>query len=138
MQNTSTSSVAREIAATIVEQIGRGTLMSLGGHNLTHGMIATTADAPALPSLSFDARILPMTKGGHRGSTPRIMRVVVGLNGADYYDVHVSYPQRGDTFGQKPRTVHYEADDVDAGSLSRLLLALDYDGTAVLNPRLVP
>lgn len=123
------------IAHTFQRQITNGVLMSLGAHNFVHGNITATEDSTPLPSLAFNARILPMTKSGARGSAPRTMRVVVSLNGADLYDVHVSYRQRGDRYGLKPRVVHHEATDVYADELPRLLLALDYDGATVLNPR---
>lgn len=131
-----TATIARETADIIRQQIETGVFMSLGARDLRHGNIAATPESAALPSLIFTATILPMTKDGSRGTAARSMTVTIGHNAADYYDVRVTYPQRGDRYGIKPPVVHFKADDVDAASLSRLLLALDYDGAEVLNPRL--
>lgn len=38
--------------------------------------------------------------------------------------------------GHLPSVIHFAATDVDADTLPRLMLALDYDGREVLNPRL--
>lgn len=119
-----------QVASTIREQINTGSLMALGAHELRPlDFIADDASAP-LPSLAFKARILPFTKSGHRSTAARVMQVVVSLNAADLYDVLVIYKGRD---GQK--VVHYESSDVDAMKLSWLLLALDFDGDSVLNPR---
>lgn len=124
----------REIANTIRQQITGGVLMSLGARNFRAGTIANK-DAVAQPGLIFDATILPMTKSGARGTAPRTMSVTVALNAADYYDIRVTYPQRGDKYGLKDPVVHYEASDVDAFTIQRLMLSLDYDGDTVTNPR---
>lgn len=133
---TAAAETTRTIGNTIRQQIEGGVLMALGGHDFRYGRVCAFREAPALPSLIFNARILPMTKAGKRSTAPRTMQVVVSLNGADLYDVRVTYHQRGDRYGAKPSVVHYEADDVYAEDLSRLLLSLDYDGDTVTNPRL--
>lgn len=124
----------QETADTIRQQITGGVLMSLGARNFRAATIAN-AEGFAQPGFVFDATILPMTKAGRRGTAPRTMTVTASLNAADYYDVKVTYPQRGDTYGLKAPVTHYEADDVDAFSLARLMLSLDYDGDTVTNPR---
>lgn len=131
-----TADITRETANIIRQQIETGVLMSLGARGFRHGNVAAVPGATPLPSLVFTATILPMTKNGTRGTAARTMTVTISHNAADYYDVHVTYPQRGDRYGIKPPTVHFEAEDVDASNLSRLLLALDYNGNTVLNPRL--
>ncbi|QEP09085.1 hypothetical protein [Glutamicibacter sp. ZJUTW] len=114
------------IATTIRQQISLGSLMSLGMQQPA----ALTADNEEV-GFTFLARILPITKSGRRGTSPRIMRVSVTLNGNDLYDVEVTYIAR-----RKPVT-HYEAVNVGAEQISTLMLALDYDGDQVLNPRLI-
>ncbi|AWY05757.1 hypothetical protein SEA_GRETCHEN_70 [Microbacterium phage Gretchen] len=126
-----------DIANIIRQQIGAGVFMSLGARNLRHGSIAALPDAEALPSLTFEATILPMTKSGQRASAARTMRVTVGLNASDYYDIAVTYPQRGDRYGLKDPVIHLSLQDVDCEQLARTLLALDYNGEEVLNPRYV-
>ena len=115
-----------EVAKTIHSQIERGVLMSLGAHNFRFGE----------DNLVFDARILPFTKEGKRAGQPRIMAVQVKLNGLDYYDIAVKYYSRPRK-GVGELVTHYETTNVDVSQLSRLLLALDYDGAAVLNPRYI-
>lgn len=135
--STATANYTQEVANTIRSQIEVGVFMSLGAHNLRHGSIAASKDAPALPSLIFNARILPFNKKGTRSGMPRVMQVVISLNAADYYDITVTHNQHGDRYGLKEPVTHFSAQDVDCGNLSRVLLALDYDGDEVLNPRLV-
>lgn len=135
--STSTQIDTAEIASIIRQQITGGVLMSLGARDFRHGNIAPIKGAETLPSLIFNATILPMTKAGKRGTAPRTMQVTVSLNGNDYYDVRVTYNQRGDKYGLKAPIVHYEADDVDVSTLARLMLALDYDGDTVTNPRYI-
>lgn len=131
-QGTTTS---QEVAQVIHRQIGGGVLMSLGAHNLGHGNLAPVVGAFPQPGLVFNARILPFTKSGKRSGSARVMLVVVSLNAMDYYDVLVTYNAPGDRYGAQGPVVHYEAADVDFETLPRLLLALDYDGETVLNPR---
>lgn len=125
---------AYAIATTIRDQIGTATLMSLGAHRFGYTQRDTCGDNPALV---FAARILPFRADGQRASAPRTMTVQVALTPADLYHVRVTYPQRGDRFGVRPPVIHYEANDVDAPTLPRLLLSLDYDGDTTTNPRLV-
>lgn len=127
----------KEVAATIKAQITDGVLMSLGARDFKYGAVAATPEAEKLPSLIFDATILPMTKSGARGTAARTMRVVVSHNAMDYYDIRVTYNQRGDRHGFQPPVVHYEADDIDGETIQRLMLSLDYDGKTVTNPRLI-
>ena len=118
------------VGPTIYRQIERGVLMSLGAHNFRYG-----AD-----DMVFDARILPFTKEGKRAGQPRIMAVQIKLNGLDYYDIAVKYyrtSRKSMGYGSADLVTHYEVTNVDVSILSRILLALDYDGDAVLNPRLM-
>lgn len=133
--NASTQTPSREIASTIRQQITGGVLMSLGARDFRHGNISGTKDATPLPSLIFNATILPMTKAGKRGTAARTMQVTVSLNALDYYDIRVTYNQRGDKYGLKDPVVHYEATDIDVSTLAPLMLSLDYDGDTVTNPR---
>lgn len=125
MTTTQTQNYSAEVAQTIRSQIGVMSLMTLGAHDLRQG-----TDASGNPGLTFAAIILPMEADGTRASEPVEMQVQVTLNGVDLYDVLVAYLSDG-------VKTHYEADDVDCGSLPRLMLALDYDGDTVLNPRYV-
>lgn len=121
------------VTHTIRQQITAGVLFSLGAHNF-HA-IHTPAGAPAL---KFTARILPFNKNGQRGEAPRNMNVVVALNARDLYDITVTYDKTSrslHTYGQVTTTTHYQAENIDADALSRLMLSLDYDGPEVLNPR---
>jgi len=118
-----------QIASTIKQQIDPNVLMSLGGHDFR---AAGPVVADERGGLDFAVRILPMKADGKRGSTPRIMRCRVTLTGADDYKVRVAYLNRHNI------VVHYETDrGVYAEQLSRLLLALDFDGDTVLNLRLL-
>lgn len=133
--STSTNTDTAMIANTIRTQITNGVLMSLGARDFRSGMVAPVRGTTPLPSLVFNATILPFTKTGIRAETARTMNVVVSLNGRDTYDVHVSYNQRGDRYGMQPPVVHFEADDVPVENLAQTMLALDYDGDETLNPR---
>ena len=112
---------------TIFSQILAPVKMSLGAHNFRFG---TKGD------LTFEARILPFTKAGKRAGRPRIMTVQVRLNGLDLYDTEVVYYRNSSSRGSTERVTHYEA-TIDVSDLNRTLLALDYDGDHVLNPRMV-
>lgn len=132
--STSTQIDTREIANTIRHQITPGVLMSLGAHDIGAGRIAHEQGGPMLPSLIFKALILPFNKNGERSERPRKMYVIVSLTPADTYKITVTY--NGNAQGPG-RTDHYHATDVYAEDLSRTLLALDYDGDTVLNPRYI-
>lgn len=122
-----------QIADTIRKQIGPSVLMTLGASGLVSQRTAMTVYDDFLPGLLFTARILPFNKPfGKRLSRPRLMAVGVFLNSSDLYNVRVVYDIKKDT----ERVVHYETDDVDAATLPRLLMALDYDGDTILNPRI--
>lgn len=124
MSITTDNTAFREVASTIRSQIGALTLMSLGATDL--GSVNY-----GLGGLAFRARILPFNADGARSEQPRALRVLVTLNSADLYDVAVEYARRGKT------VTHARVEDIDARQLSRTMLALDYDGETVLNPRLV-
>jgi hypothetical protein len=109
-------------ALIIRDQITTGVLMALGAHKL----IATES------GLRFAARILPFTKSGKRGTAARVMQVEVTLNALDLYDIAVTYAGRDYSV-----VTHWEAANVDCFELSRLLLALDYDGPTAVNPRML-
>ena len=113
---------AIQVAATIRHQVGIGVLMSLGAHDFLYAREGSGA-------LIFKARILPFNKGGKRSERPRIMEVRVAVNSHDYYDISVGYLKGFDW------VTHYETTDVDAATIGRRMLALDYDGTTATNPR---
>jgi hypothetical protein len=108
---TRTREESNAITQTIRAQIGVGTFMSLGAGDLT-----------ILPEgLRFTARIKSFNSAGLRGAVRR-MFVDVTLNGLDLYDVRVTWIKGLDIVD------HYVKTDVPVESLSRILLALDYDG----------
>jgi hypothetical protein len=99
-----------DIASTIKSQIGVGTFMTLGAHQL-----ARSGD-----DFIFAARIIPTGQ-----SAARIMQVRVHLNPMDLYDIKVTFPKRGKFFES---VTHFEATDVDAESLNGVLFRLDREG----------
>lgn len=132
-ENTTTTTEAVVIGRTILAQAESGVFMSLGAHQFATGdMSGYGVNAPGVTMLT---RILPMTARGTRGTNPRNMRLTITLNGRDLYDIAATYPRRGDRFGIHPPVVHYAATDVHVADLNRHLLALDYDGDEVLDPR---
>lgn len=112
------------VATTIVRQIRWDVKAALGYSNP-----AQCHRAGREEGLTFKARVLPFTKTGKRGTGARVMRVSIYLNGLDYYDVEVGW-LRGTEW-----VTHYSGTNVDAFSLNRVLLSLDYDGPTVRNPR---
>lgn len=106
-------------ATTILRQIPSAVKMSLGFH----------APRTIPGGVSFAARILPFNKDGKRSGKPRNMQVDITLNGLDYYDIKVWY------LYQLEMVIHYEITNVTADQLGWILLALDYDGATILNPR---
>lgn len=104
-------------------QLDRKVLWSLGASGLQYS-------AKGLGGIEFDARILPFKVNGERGSRARVMRVSIVLNSSDLYDVSVGYPKGYEW------VEHFSREDVGVESINFLLLALDYDGDEVLNPRL--
>ena len=135
--STSTQIDTREIANTIRQQITVGVLMSLGAHDIGAARMAHEQGGPMLPSLVFKALILPFNKNGERSERPRKMYVIVSLTPADTYKITVTYNANVGNGRGPDRTDHYHATDVYAEDLSRTLLALDYDGDTVLNPRYI-
>jgi len=79
-----------------------------------------------LGGLVFTARILPMTLTG-RGQAPRRMLVMISSTPADTIDVDV----RQITTGANHATAH----GLGIDQLQSVLLALDYNGRDVFNPR---
>lgn len=135
--STSTQIDTREIANTIRQQITVGVLMSLGAHDIGAARMAHEQGGPMLPSLVFKALVLPFNKNGERSERPRKMYVIVSLTPADTYKITVTYNANVGNGRGPDRTDHYHATDVYAEDLSRTLLALDYDGDTVLNPRYI-
>lgn len=113
--------VSTAVALEILNQIPWGVKASLGYAN----------PCAFVNGVLFEARILPFLSSGKRGSKPRVMRVMITHNAADYYDVKVTY------IAKQAVRVHYAAQDIDASTLPNLLLALDYDGEQTLNPRML-
>lgn len=116
-----------QIANIIREQITTGVLMSLGARSFTEMDEWETRRG----GLDFHATILPMRKDGTRGTRARTMRVWVELAWNDTYTVKVFYTGR-----DWQDVTHFQRDMVYADQLPKLLLALDYDGNEILNPRL--
>lgn len=104
---------AQTIAQTIRGQIAVGTFMTLGASDLMY-----QSDPPGL---TFKARIVPKGQTG-----PRVMRVTVALNPLDLYDIVVVYPKKGKF---TTMVTHYEASNVYAEDLNRILFDLDREGT---------
>lgn len=101
--------------------IGEGALMSVGAHH-----VANVPGRHQLGGLAFLARILPMTKTG-RSERPSLMGVLVSLTPADEIDVEVIRARDGQE--------HTQLRGVYLDQLQRIILALDYDGPEVMNPR---
>lgn len=116
-----------EIAVEIKRQIGPGSLMSLGAHDFRAAGPVVSGERGGL---DFAVRVLPFRADGTRGTAPRIMRCRVTLTGADDYKVRVAYLNRHNI------VTHYEGDGFYADQLPALMLALDYNGPTVLNPRI--
>ena len=116
--STYTREEARPTAEAARRQIGWQGLATLGASDL-----AVVRDP--MPGLTFLARIHPFTKTGKRAGRARVMRVFVTINHLDLWDVKVELD------GEE----HYAVTDVYAGDLQKLMVALDYDGPEVVNPR---
>lgn len=114
----------REVAKTILSQIDRGVLMSLGASSLGRMTVE------GLPCLMFIARILPFNKNGARRSRAVKMAVHIALDPSDTYTVFVHHLTKGE------RVEHARIEGVYADDLNHVLLALDFDGPTALNPRL--
>lgn len=113
-------------AEIIRQQVGMNILMSLGAHEF-----ATVLNEGEVEGLMFKARILPFNASGKRSPRPRIMQAVVTHNALDYYDIRVIYVARSKIM------THYEAQNIDAQQLPKILFALDFDGPEVLNSRVL-
>lgn len=103
--------------------IGDGALWSVGAHD-----IASVPGAYQLGGLTFLARILPMTETG-RSDTAESMAVLVSLTPADEIDVEVRRIADGREHARIP--------GIYIDQIQRIILALDYDGPEVMNPRYV-
>lgn len=103
-----------QVASTIRDQIGLGVLMALGAHGLRYTTHKTR------PALAMNVKLLPFNADGTRSRQPRIMHLVVALNGNDYYDIVVTYLNR-----KREQVVHETATDVDVSSLRSVLLGFD-------------
>lgn len=102
--------------------IGLGVLGSLGATGL-----AAVPGSHQCGGLMFTARVLPLTKSGARGTQPRKMAVMVSLTPADEIDVEVREIAR--------KTKHAQIEGIYIDQLTRVALAIDYDGPMALNPR---
>lgn len=102
--------------------LGGGVLGSLGATDLV-----AVPGTHQCGGLMFTARVLPMAKGGKRGTQPRKMAVMVSLTAADEIDLEVREVARG--------TEHAKIEGIYIDNLGRAALAVDYDGREVLNPR---
>ena len=114
----------QSVAQIIRDQIGVLGLMTLGASDLHY-----FKNSAGEPGLTFIARILPFTKNGERSSRPSKMQVSVTLSSMDLYNVTVVRRARGETI------THFKGEDLSASDLQPLMVALDYDGDEVLNPR---
>lgn len=99
-----------------------GGLMTLGARDL-----AVIPGRYQRGGLLFTASILPFRKDGTRGTAPRNMAVMISTTPLDEIEIEVRQ------FANEK--VHARLDGVYIDELRRALLALDYDGKAVLNPR---
>lgn len=105
---------------TVVET---GVFMSLGARSFR---------VNSFDDLIFDATILPFNKSGDRSERPRTMTVYVSAGEVDDGTLHVLVlcPERG-----TGRLLTHFDGKTTVNDLNRTLLALDYDGDDVLNPR---
>jgi len=129
-----TATPADVVSREIYRQISACILMSLGAHQMGCTGTRPGGDDTYAPGLTFLAKILAFRKDGTRGSSARLMRVTITLNSSDLYDIDVRYAARRTVVGD---SIHFQLTDVYASMLNKFLLALDYDGPEVLNPRLV-
>lgn len=111
------------LATAIRSTVETGVFMSLGARDFR---------VNSFDDLIFDATILPFNKSGERSERARTMTVSVSAGEVDDGTVHVLaiYPERG----TGRLLTHYEG-ETTIDDLNRTLLALDYDGNDVLNPR---
>lgn len=111
------------LSTAIRSTVETGVFMSLGARDFR---------VNSFDDLIFDATILPFNKNGKRGERGRTMSVSVSAGKTDDDTLHVLviYPERG----TGRLLTHFEGETTVDG-LNRTLLALDYDGADVLNPR---
>lgn len=121
------NAIANDIANEITRQATSGVLMSLGAHN--REVLSRTENRRG--GAAWTVLVLPFRKNGTRGTKARRMRLAIQLTHADDYTIQVSYMNRGDL------VTHYYAEGVYCDQLAPILLALDYDGDTVLNPRVL-
>ncbi|RGE19070.1 hypothetical protein [Leucobacter sp. wl10] len=103
------------------QALGPGILFSLGARELR-----AVPGTDQMGGLMFIASILPMTQRG-RGQAARRMAVMISLTALDLIDVEVRVLRTG--------SVHAKIDEITIDRLGHAVLALDYDGDTVLNPR---
>lgn len=111
------------LARVILQQCTVPSLMTVGAHHFR----------PVEGGVKFLARIHAFDYRGERELRPRNMTVSILLNSSDYYDIRVTY--KGSTGDSLVEILHWEERDLDFTQLHRILMALDYDGPEVLNPR---
>lgn len=89
---------------------------------------------PGVNGITFTATIFPMTLSGHRMRTPKDMLVMVSTAGRAQksFTVQVQYVK-----GARILTHFYRA-AVPAADVAATMAALDFNGTAVLDPSLDP
>ena len=112
---------AQRIADYFRKAIQPGVFWSLGSTHLT-----AVPGVDRQGGLLFTARILPMTKTG-RGTAARKMQVMVSLTTADLIDI--------DVLEIASKKEHARIREISIDQLNAALLALDYNGDQVLNPR---
>lgn len=112
----------KQVADTIRQQIGFWNFAAVGARDFLYG-------SEERGSLSFHANILPFTKTGKRSGCARIMDVKIICTFSDTYTVTVTYKRAGEII------THYTASNIYADQIGRVILALDYDGEEVTNPR---
>lgn len=108
-------------ARTFRAAISNRALRSVSAHD-----IANVPGAYQLGGLTFRACIQPMTETG-RSDTAEIVAVLVSLTPADEIDVEVRC--------MADDREHARFPGVDIDQMKRIIRALDYDGSEVLNPR---
>jgi hypothetical protein len=112
----------RAAAEQFRQALGAGVLMSLGATQL-----AAVPGRFDRGGLLFTARILPFTRNGDRSEAARNMAVLISTTPLDEIQVEVREYARG--------IEHAKIEGVYIDQLARAVLALDYDGPEVLNPR---
>lgn len=104
---------------------GIGVLAFLGATNLL-----SVPGEHELGGLAFIARILPFTKAGDRTERPVRMGVLISVTAVDEIDIRVRKYTNHDE--------HALIQGIYIDQLAAALLALDYNGPEILNPRYWP